>query len=133
MSTEIICWPDKMAFGGVVWMRTDRDEGTGTEYLAETENKTKLRAYLYPEAPERWLWKAEFKGVEVNHRLAHNYEIGIIVYNMEEAMTCAINAFDDWLDDMQRILRQQRPRDGYALGFEDGQAALKAEIEKVLL
>lgn len=132
-ATEIICYPEKMAFGGVEWTRADRADGTGIEYLAKAENKTKLRVYLYPESPERWLWNAEFDGVEVNRRLVHDYGVGLIVYSLEEAMTCAINAFDDWLDDMQRILRQQRPRDGYALGFEDGQAALKAEIEKVLL
>jgi hypothetical protein len=133
MSTEIVCYPETMAFGGVAWTRTDRAAGTGIEYLAKAENKTQLRVYLYPQAPERWLWKATFDVVEVNYRLAHYYEVGVIVDSMEEAMTCAINAFDDWLDDMQRILRQQRPKDGYALGFEDGQAALKAEIEKVLL
>jgi len=128
---EYIAWPTIIEFGGLSWVRSDREDNTGVEYFADGENKTRLRAYRYPEAPERWLWNAEFKGIEPNRSLAHEYAIGIIVYDMEEAMTCAVNAFDDWLDDMQRILRQQRPGDRYALGFGDGQAALKAKIEQV--
>lgn len=130
---EYIAWPDSIEFGGVKWTRATRPlEARSVEYVARHSNKTEMRVYRYPQEYEQWLWKACFLGIEPCARLVHDYEIGIIVDNMEDAMTCAVNAFDDWLDDMQRILREQRPGDRYALGFSDGLAAAKAKIERVL-
>lgn len=130
--TEIICWPERIEFGGVPWIRSERTlEQGAVEYCACAPNETKLRIYRYPRKCEQWLWKASF-GIKTNINLVHGYEVGVIVASMEEAMISAVNAFNDWLDDMQRILRIQRPGDRYALGWEDGQAALAAKVMGVL-
>lgn len=127
--------PDSIKYGGVVWRR-DPDRDTPT--YRTTRNHVDMRVVQYaPDddyAPGRWCGQIHFDdlpGIERPNVLQLNG--GAIADTCEDAMCYCINAFDEWLDDMQNMLLIFKPDDQYAKGFRAGQEDIKAKVAEVVL
>lgn len=127
--------PDSIEYGGVVWLR---DKGHDKPTYSTMRNHVWMRVSMYalddePHVAGRWCCHAHFDSVPDigrpdvlllnSHRLADT---------REDAMAYCINALDDWLDDMQRVLHALRPSDPYQLGFIAGQQDIKTRVAEVI-
>lgn len=135
---EYIAWPDAIEYGGTIWRKATRNDGI--EY-GTIRDEIDLYIYQYPKKPEhycsggRWRWAAEFKDCVPEDDLPQCLRMdasGILDTHLDAMCQC-INAFDEWLDDMQRMLLIFKPGDQYAQGFRAGQEDIKAKVAEVVL
>ncbi len=129
--------PETIEFGGVTWTREDRNNGVA--YKATQPGKAGLDIYQYPPDGSsccngKWRWAANFN-IHTEIRIPPQVlelEGSNIVATREDAMAACVNAFDDWIEDMQTMLARLCPQDLYAQGFCAGQEDIKDKIAKVL-
>lgn len=129
MDTATEAPPKTIEYGGLIWNFEKRD---GVQYRV-IKDKIEMRIYQYPEG--YWLWHVEFVNLISEELKKSGIPLSAhsIVDTREEALFMCINAFDMWLDGMQRALLLFRPKDQYAQGFRAGQEEIKAKIAEVVL
>lgn len=103
---------ESIEFGGVVWVK-DKD----ARYNTHIKGLGESWIIQYTEGPNngRWFWMAHLGGVllDLDLAVADNHVSGIAV-TRDDAMSACINALDDYLADMRRILLKLQPGDDYA-------------------
>lgn len=135
--TEIICYPDSMEFGGLVWTR-DVAEVKRPRFNSRVNGVGDVMVWQYGDESSarnngRWYWVAYLDSALIGVELtALNKNISGIVDDIETAMECCINAKSIFVSDTVNIFRTLFPDSESSQFFRAGQADIKARIAEVL-
>lgn len=136
MSTEIICYPDNIEFGGSTWIKSTTSDGRPrfTTYVKE-RGDARISQYELDGGYNsgRWYWCADLRAklIDVN-LLTLDKEASGIEDTYELAMMSALDAEWMLLADIGALLCALSPRSVYAEGFSAGQEDIAAKIREVI-
>ncbi len=126
--------PNAIEYGGVMWQLEHTDDSIQYRSL---RGQVAMCVSLYASGYSvgKWHSAAEFEQLVPREKRPDNFDLRVysIVDTREDAMCFCINAFDEWLENMQSMLLIFKPDDQYAQGFRAGQEDIKAKIAEVVL
>lgn len=136
MTTEIICYPDSMEFGGVTWTKDATSDGM-PRYSAYLQGRGEVRVSQYdqssPSHVGHWHWSADHgsKLVGVKLMTLNKWSSGIEdTYQL--AMMSALDAESMLISDIGTLLNVLCPDSLFAQGFVAGQEDIKFKVAEVL-
>ena len=134
--TEIICWPERMEFGGIVWRR--REVNKSIEFDGFQPGVGRVRVYLYPDdgyqSAARWYAANELDGLLKGDSRPEfiRGNASTICDTVEAAMQFCLDARVCAQKDLQKMLLALGVGDPYSVGFRDGQSDIKQKLAEVL-